>query len=107
MKYTFIKAIIRINKLNDVREALNKIGVEYFTYYEASGITYQNEQKFKYRGRSITGAGSIPRKIIEVVIPSDDSSEVIETLKKAATTGVAGDGKIYFWEIDNVIRISL
>ena len=104
--YTFIKAIIRINKLEDVREALNKIGVEYFTYYEASGITYQNEEKFKYRGRSITGAGSVPRRIVEVIIPTDDAQEAVDAIKNAAKTESAGDGTIYTWPIDGITRIS-
>ena len=104
--YTFVKAVIRINKLDDVRDALNNIGVEYFTYYDASGITYQNEQKFKYRGRSVTGAGSSPKRILEVIVPTDDAQEIIDTIKKAASTGVAGDGKIYSWEINSVVRIS-
>lgn len=103
-----IQAIIRASKFEDVRDALHGIGVEFFIFYEVKGVNFQNEQKGSYRGLSIYDtSSSIPRRVIEVVVPEIDSKEVIEIIKKAAHTGEVGDGKIFVSTIDQALRISL
>jgi nitrogen regulatory protein P-II 1 len=103
-----IQAIIRASKFDDVRNALHAIGVEYFIYYEVKGVSFQNEQKGSYRGASIIDtAASIPRRVIEVVVPEVDSEEVVDCIKKSAYTGDAGDGKIYISPVDHSVRISI
>jgi nitrogen regulatory protein P-II 1 len=103
-----IQAIIRASKFDDVRNALHAIGVEYFIYYEVKGVSFQNEQKGSYRGASIIDtAASIPRRMIEVVVPEVDSEEVVDCIKKSAYTGDAGDGKIYISPVDHSVRISI
>lgn len=103
-----IQAIIRASKFDDVRNALHAIGVEYFIYYEVKGVSFQNEQKGSYRGASIIDtAASIPRRVIEVVVPEVDSEEVVACIKKSAYTGDAGDGKIYISPVDHSVRISI
>ncbi len=103
-----IQAIIRASKFEDVRNALHAIGVEYFIYYEVKGVSFQNEQKGSYRGASIIDtAASIPRRVIEVVVPEVDSEEVVDCIKKSAYTGDAGDGKIYISPVDHSVRISI
>ncbi len=103
-----IQAIIRTSKFDQVRDGLHKIGVEFFIFYEVKGVTFQNEQKGTYRGISIIdSAGSIPRRVIEVVIPKEDADDVINTIKKFAYTGEVGDGKIFVSTVDEAIRISL
>lgn len=102
-----IQAIIRASKYEDVRSALHKIGVEYFIYYEVKGVSFQNENKGSYRGVSVIDtASSIPRRVVEIVIPEIDVEEVIDCIKKAAFTGEVGDGKIYTSPVESSIRIS-
>ena len=103
-----IQAIIRASKFEDVRDALHNIGVEFFIFYEVKGVTFQNEQKGSYRGLSIYDTtGSIPRRVIEVVVPEIDYKDAIECIKKAAYTGETGDGKIFVSTIDQALRISV
>lgn len=103
-----IQAIIRASKFEDVRDALHSIGVEFFIFYEVKGVTFQNEQKGSYRGLSIyDSAGSIPRRVIEVVVPEIDYQDVVTCVKKAAYTGETGDGKIFVSTIDQALRISV
>ncbi|MDX2195795.1 MAG: P-II family nitrogen regulator [Cytophagales bacterium] len=103
-----IQAIIRSTKYEQVRDALHKIGVESFIFYEVKGVSFQIEQKGSYRGMSTyDSSGSIPRRVIEVVVPEDDVAEVIQIIKKAAYTGEVGDGKIYISAIETAIRISI
>ncbi|MDX2191339.1 MAG: P-II family nitrogen regulator [Bacteroidota bacterium] len=103
-----IQAIIRASKFEDVRDALHKIGVEFFIFYEVKGVTFQTEQKGSYRGLSIyDSAGSIPRRVLEVVVPESDAKEAINVIKKSAYTGETGDGKIFVSSIEETHRISL
>ncbi|MFN8438303.1 MAG: P-II family nitrogen regulator [Cytophagales bacterium] len=103
-----IQAIIRASKFDDVRDALHDIGVEYFIYYEVKGVSFQNEKKGSYRGASIIDTvAAIPRRVVEVIVPEIDTEEVVYCIKKAASTGEAGDGKIYISPVDSGVRISI
>jgi nitrogen regulatory protein P-II 1 len=103
-----IQAIIRATKFEDVRDALHNIGVEFFIFYEVKGVTFQNEQKGSYRGLQIfDSAGSIPRRVVEVIVPEIDAKDVAACIKKAAFTGETGDGKIFITPVDSAIRISI
>jgi nitrogen regulatory protein P-II 1 len=103
-----IQGIIRASKFDDVRIALHQIGVEYFIYFEVKGVSFQNEQRGSYRGASIIDtAATIPRRVIEIVVPEADCEEVVECIKKSAYTGEAGDGKIYVSPVDSSVRISI
>ncbi len=101
-----IKAIIRPERFEAVRDALHGIGVEFFTYSDVAGVTYQQEQKYAYRGRAVYDSGSSTRRVVELVVPEIDAPEAIATIKDAANTGMAGDGKIFVWNVDQSIRIS-
>ncbi len=101
-----IKAVIRLTKFDDVKDALLLIGVEFFTYYDVRGVTFQAEQKGTYRGNSIMDSTSIQKRVLEIVVPEAEMKEVVECIKKAASTGVVGDGKIYTYEIKSSTRIS-
>ena len=100
-----IQAVIRASKFDEVRIALHAIGVEFFTYYEVKGVTFQNDNKKAYRGTMITEATTIPRRSLEIVVPCDDANEVVECIKKSAHTGATGDGKIFISNIDQQVRI--
>ena len=108
MEMKKIQAIIRASMFEDVRNALHQIGVEYFIYYEVKGVSFQNVQKGSYRGASIIDtAASIPRRVVEVVVPAIDAQEVVDRIKKSAYTGEVGDGKIYVSNIESATRISI
>ena len=102
-----ISAIIRAGKFDEVRDALHAIGVEFFTFYDVKGVTFTKEQKGSYRGTSIYDASSISRRKIDIVVPEIDAAEVVDVIKKAATTGVAGDGKIFVKDVKTSVRISI
>ena len=101
-----IKAVIRLTKFDDVKDALLKIGVEFFTYYDVRGVTFQAEQKGTYRGSSIMDSTSIQKRVMELVVSDAEAQEVVECIKQSASTGVVGDGKIYTYEIKSSTRIS-
>jgi nitrogen regulatory protein P-II 1 len=101
-----IKAVIRLTKFDDVKDALLMIGVEFFTYYDVRGVTFQAEQKGTYRGNSVMDSSSIQKRVLEIVVPEAEMQEVVDCIKKAASTGVVGDGKIYTYEIKTSTRIS-
>jgi len=101
-----IKAVIRLTKFDDVKDALLEIGVEFFTYYDVRGVTFHAEQKGTYRGNTIMDSSSIQKRVLELVIPEAEAQEVIDCIKAAAATGVVGDGKIYTYDIKSSTRIS-
>jgi len=102
-----ISAIIRAGKFDDVRDALHAIGVEFFIFYDVKGVTFTKEHKGSYRGANIFDASSISRRKIDIVVPEVDALEVVDCIKKAATTGVAGDGKIFVKDVKTSVRISI
>jgi nitrogen regulatory protein P-II 1 len=102
-----ISAIIRASKFDDVQDALHAIGVEFFIFYDVKGVNFTKEQKGSYRGTTIYDSSSISRRKIEIIVPEIDASEVVDCIKKAAHTGVAGDGKIFVKDIRTSIRISI
>ena len=101
-----IKAIIRASKFDDVRDALHGIGVEFFIFYDVKGVSFQNEQKGSYRGTQIFDTASIPRRQIEIIVPEEDAADVVECIRKSASTGTVGDGKIFVTDITTAVRIS-
>ncbi|MFQ3575300.1 MAG: P-II family nitrogen regulator [Cytophagales bacterium] len=104
MKY--IKATIRPEKFDSVRDALYHIGIEFFTYTDVTGVSFQQEQKYSYRGRTLYDSGKVTLRVVDVIVPDEDASEVIEVIKKSAQTGMVGDGKIFMWDLEHSERIS-
>lgn len=102
-----ISAIIRASKFDDVQDALHAIGVEFFIFYDVKGVTFTKEQKSSYRGTTIYDSGSISRRKIEIIVPEIDTAAVVDCIKRAAHTGVVGDGKILIKDIRTSVRISI
>lgn len=100
-----IQAIIRASKFEEVRGALHKIGIEIFTYYDVKDAVFHRESKGAYRGASIVDNASVPRRSIEIIIPSEDCEEVVKSIKLAASTGQVGDGKIVIFDVAELVRI--
>ena len=99
-----VSAIIKPFKLDEVREALSTIGVQGITVTEVKGFGRQKGHTELYRGAEYV-VDFLPKIKIEVAIKSELLDQVIEAVEKAANTGKIGDGKIFVFELEQVIRI--
>ena len=99
-----IIAIIKTFKLEEVQNALSKIGIEGMTVTEVRGFGRQKGHKEVYRGSEYS-VKYLPKIKIELVIDKKIEEKVIKTIKNAANTGEIGDGKIFSLNIDKAIRI--
>jgi len=99
-----IEAVIKPFKLDEVKEALQDLGVQGMTVLEAKGYGRQKGHTELYRGAEYV-VDFLPKIKIEVVVPDDQLAAAIEAITTAARTGRIGDGKIFVSELINVIRI--
>ena len=99
-----IEAIIKPFKLDDVKEALQAIGLQGKTVVEAKGFGRQKGHTELYRGAEYV-VDFLPKLKIEVVTTDDQLDAALDAIQKAAKTGKIGDGKIFVTEVVNVIRI--
>ena len=99
-----IEAIIKPFKLDDVKEALNEIGIQGMTISEVKGYGRQKGHKEIYRGAEYV-VDFIPKIKIEIVVEDSWLEKVTETIKSSASTGKLGDGKIFVTTIDEAIRV--
>ncbi len=99
-----IEAIIKPFKLDEVREALNEIGVNGLTITEVKGFGRQKGHTELYRGAEYV-VDFIPKVKIEVVVVEKLVDGTIETIVKAARTGKIGDGKIFVTQVEQVVRV--
>ena len=99
-----IEAIIKPFKLDEVKEALQELGVQGMTVMEAKGYGRQKGQTELYRGAEYV-VDFLPKIKIEVVIADDQLERVLESIIGAARTGRIGDGKIFVSDILDVVRI--
>jgi nitrogen regulatory protein PII len=99
-----IEAVIKPFKLDDVKEALQAIGLQGMTVVEAKGFGRQKGHTELYRGAEYV-VDFLPKLKIEVVTTDDQLDAALDAIQKAAKTGKIGDGKIFVTEVANVIRI--
>jgi nitrogen regulatory protein P-II 1 len=99
-----IEAIIKPFKLDEVKEALQDLGVQGMTVLEAKGYGRQKGHTELYRGAEYV-VDFLPKIKIEVVVADDQLDRVIDAIVAAARTGRIGDGKIFVSELTDVIRI--
>ncbi len=99
-----IEAIIKPFKLDEVREALNEIGVNGLTITEVKGFGRQKGHTELYRGAEYV-VDFLPKVKIEVVVIEKLVDSTIETIVKAARTGKIGDGKIFVTQVEQVVRV--
>jgi nitrogen regulatory protein P-II 1 len=99
-----IEAIIKPFKLDEVKEALQELGVQGMTVLEAKGYGRQKGHTELYRGAEYV-VDFLPKIKVEVVIADDQLGAVLEVIQSAARTGRIGDGKIFVSEITEVVRI--
>ena len=98
-----IEAIIRKSKYRAVKEALHEVDVQFFTYWDVTGIGHEKEGHV-YRGISYS-TSDIQRRFISIVVNDDFEEPTIKAILKSAVTGDVGDGKIFVSDIIESYRI--
>jgi nitrogen regulatory protein P-II 1 len=99
-----IEAIIKPFKLDEVKDALNEIGIQGMTVTEVKGFGRQKGHTELYRGAEYV-VDFIPKIKLEIVISDDLEDKVVQTIEQVAKTGKIGDGKIFVTTIDEAVRI--
>lgn len=99
-----IEAIIKPFKVDDVKEALNEIGIKGMTISEVKGYGRQKGHKEIYRGAEYV-VDFIPKVKLEIIVVADQVNEVVDRIRQAANTGKIGDGKIFVLPVEEVIRV--
>ena len=99
-----IEAIIKPFKLDDVKEALNEVGIHGMTITEVKGYGRQKGHKEIYRGAEYI-VDFIPKLKIEIVVAADRAAEVMDKIRESANTGKIGDGKIFLLPVEEAVRV--
>ena len=99
-----IEAVIKPFKLDDVKEALNEIGIQGMTVSEVKGYGRQKGHKEIYRGAEYV-VDFIPKIKIEIVVPADQADQVVQKIREAANTNKIGDGKIFVIPVEGAVRV--
>jgi nitrogen regulatory protein P-II 1 len=99
-----VEAIIKPFKLDEVKDALNEIGIQGITVSEIKGFGRQKGHTELYRGAEYV-VDFIPKIKMEIIASDDIVSKVVETIEQAAKTGRIGDGKIFVTPVEEVVRI--
>lgn len=104
-KITKVDIITSQSKLDELMDALNKVGITGMTVSNVMGCGVQKGHKEYYRGTAVD-IKLLPKVKIEIVICNVPLDTVLETTKKVLHTGQIGDGKIFIYDVSNVIRVS-
>ena len=99
-----VMAIIKPFKLDEVRDALNALGVHGLTVTEVKGYGRQKGHTEIYRGAEYA-VSVLPKRKVEVAVATDQVDKVVEAISTAAKTGQIGDGKIFVTSIEHAVRI--
>ena len=99
-----VMAVIKPFKLDDVREALAEVGVAGVTATEVKGFGRQKGHTELYRGAEYL-VDFLPKIKLEIAVPTDRVDAVVEAIMRAAGTGKIGDGKVFVWDLERVVRI--
>jgi nitrogen regulatory protein P-II 2 len=99
-----VMAIIKPFRLDDVREALSKVGVSGMTVTEVKGYGRQRGHTEIYRGAEYV-VSFVPKVRIEVAVVDEQVERVVEAITTAARTGQIGDGKVFVTTVDHAVRI--
>jgi nitrogen regulatory protein P-II 1 len=99
-----IEAVIKPFKLDDVRESLSEIGVSGMTVTEVKGFGRQKGHTELYRGAEYN-VDFLPKVKVELIVANEQVERCIEAIMNTAQTGKIGDGKIFVYDVERVIRI--
>ncbi|MBD3863048.1 MAG: nitrogen regulatory protein P-II 1 [Olleya marilimosa] len=98
-----VEAIIRKSKFSAVKKALHEVGVNFFSYWDVTGLGNEKEGHV-YRGVSYS-TSDIQRRYLSIVVNDDFEEVTIKAILESGSTGEVGDGKIFVSQIDEVYRI--
>jgi len=101
---TKIECILRPGKLEEVKDALGKFGINGMTVTQVMGCGLQRGHTEVYRGTEYS-INLLPKIKVEIVISDDNVNQVVDVIIETARTGKIGDGKIFIYRLDNAIRI--
>ena len=99
-----IEAVIKPFKMDDVREALSEVGVNGMTVTEVKGFGRQKGHTELYRGAEYN-VDFLPKVKVELIVANEQVERCIEAIMNTAKTGKIGDGKIFVYDVERVIRI--
>jgi nitrogen regulatory protein PII len=99
-----IKSIVRPNRVDDIREALEKLGISGMTVTEVRGHGKQKGHTAIYRGKEYS-VSLLPKMEIEIVVPDPLADETVKVITQAARTGEIGDGRVFVMPVDQSYRI--
>jgi nitrogen regulatory protein PII len=99
-----VEAIVKPFKLDEVKEALTKAGVQGMTVEEVKGFGRQKGHTELYRGAEYS-VDFLPKVKIQIIVPDDKAADVVQAITDSAKTGKIGDGKIFVTSVEEVIRI--
>jgi len=99
-----IEAIVRYERLQEVQDALDEIGVSGLNVTEVKGCGRQKGYTEHYRG-SLANISLLPKLEVESVVPAEITDRVVEAIVSAAYTGETGDGRVFVWDLEQAVRI--
>jgi nitrogen regulatory protein P-II 1 len=99
-----IEAIIRPSKLNELKDALGRFGIHGLTVSEVVGCGLQKGRKEVYRGQEYE-INLLPKIKVEIVLKEISLDDVVKIIQDVCYTGAVGDGKIFIYNVENVVRI--
>jgi len=99
-----VEAIVKPFKLDEVKDALTKAGIQGMTVEEVKGFGRQKGHTELYRGAEYT-VDFLPKVKLEILVTDDKVAEVVDAITAAARTGKIGDGKIFVYPVEEVVRI--
>ena len=99
-----VEAIVKPFKLDEVKDALTKAGIQGMTVEEVKGFGRQKGHTELYRGAEYS-VDFLPKVKIQILVPDDKAARVVEVITESAKTGKIGDGKIFVTSVEEVIRI--
>ena len=100
-----IEAIIKPHKLDDVKEALARIGIQGLTAYDVKGFGRQKGHKEVYLGSDLHTIDFVPKVKIELVADDDKVEEAVQAVISSGRTGNIGDGKVFIYDCEGAVRI--
>ena len=98
-----IEAIIRKSKFEDVKQALYDAGIEWFSYWDITGLGKSTEEQV-VRGQ-VFKSGYIQRRMVSIVVRDINLDKTVNAILDSAWTGETGDGKLFIYDIENTYRI--
>ncbi|MDR0811727.1 MAG: P-II family nitrogen regulator [Paludibacter sp.] len=98
-----IEAVIRKSKFEDVKQALDEVGIEWFSYWDITGLGKSTEEQV-IRGQ-VFRSGFIQRRMISIVVRDVNLEKTVNAILTAGRTGETGDGKVFVYDIEETYRI--